>query len=647
MSNLFYKQSLLKKNISALLLIAMLFSSGTWILLQPKPAEALFGVGDIVFDPSAYAKMVANGLWQAAKWSVQQAIDLANKGYNYVMSGIAVWQKSESILKKAMATAAELLLRQVLNMLTNKIIAEIQGGDGDGNPRFVVDWEDFLDQAVDRAGGQFVTDYLGADWLCRDFNINIGMALQNVPTFEDRAKCTLTDIENNLEDFGDNFDIGGWKGWLEITQPQNNFYGAFMLAQEEKGKLEALARDAASKEAIAGGGFLSIKNCIQGKTIDDASETIETCSGKDNCKTLKENTPAHLVFKCTKQQATTPGAVISDVTSRAMDRGLDTISRQIASLAPETGLGPYITAIGDALINRVLTEGLSFVQSIGTTEDDPTAPMPAGTPITGVVSPGQAIQGQANAGLLIDQLDLIKENLETGLLPQQDSNQDSNMNVLLSIQTFASTTLKSLSTKHQTGCFLPPGATSQVIGGTVKISYSGTGYIIVNSSTYKTIEISTNVDSQINSLQDDINATNQRIVDTINAVAAVQGYKRVIDEYLELYDNTLQPFTEQEKTILEVKQAEVEAAKDIAISETKKATESTSNSIATLVNSATEANRNIVQETNNLITARGAIEGTDEIPPTANSLYADKKTAENTRDYVIDYPCGGIIPGFP
>ncbi|TSD02284.1 MAG: Uncharacterized protein Athens071426_527 [Parcubacteria group bacterium Athens0714_26] len=65
----------------------------------------------------------------------------------------------------------------------------------------------------------------------------------------------------NINDFYNDFRNGGWIAYQEMWRPQNNFYGATLLALDEVDKQQTAAQNAAYAEGVAGGGFLSIKKC--------------------------------------------------------------------------------------------------------------------------------------------------------------------------------------------------------------------------------------------------------------------------------------------------------------------------------------------------------------------------------------------------
>ena len=603
MFNLFHQSSPLKESLSVILLITMLFSAGVWVLLYPKPVQAQ---ADTIGGPF----QVKDTIWGRVEFGFKQVWNTVASADRAITAAVASWQKADTILGRAAAAAAEIALHTVLRMLTNEIITWIQGG---GEPRFVSDWQGFLREAGDKVGGLFVDKYLGAGWLCESFDLDIKMALLDVPTFDTRVQCTISDIVENIDDFYNDFSAGGWKGWIELTKPQNNFYGAYFIALEEKLELEQAAREAAGQEAIAGRGFLSVKNCVAGY-LDDEGSKGATCNDKNSCNELKD----FGFFVCEKETVTTPSSVISDITSRALDRDLELIQDQIAALTPAKGiLAPYITAIGSALVNKLITEGLSLITGDGPSIDNPSAPMPAGTSVAPInQTPGQVIQTQNSAISLSGQQALLKENLEIDLLPQQQSNL-STMQSIESIQTNILTTLKDILAQ---GCSLPSWANSQTYSATIQITASGVGSALIDKITYQIQSITPQISSQIPDMEQKIAETNQWIADSASAIISTNGYNQAVDDYLALYQQTLQPPTAQEQAALDQKEQSVIAAENLAIIDGQILTGSSASNLDQLNIDTQNINTVVIQESLNLLQARGM----SETYPQSGTLYDQK-----------------------
>ena len=232
-----------------------------------------------------------------------------------------LWEELINIAK----VAGIALLNSLLQELTNQIIAWINGGE---SPKFISNWEEFLMNAADKAGGKFVEENLGLGILCEPFDFQIKVALSTNPPFGETAKCTVSDIVGNVNNFYNNFEEGGWDAFVRISQPQNNIYGAYLLAEEEKStRMEAQAK-AAQNEGLASGGFLGAKD------------------GDGNIKT--------------------PGSVLSYEANKAVDSSRQLIQDSIANLIgnqewPYDQISVALTAIANTLLNKVIKTGLGAV----------------------------------------------------------------------------------------------------------------------------------------------------------------------------------------------------------------------------------------------------------------------------------------------
>jgi len=662
MFNLFYKNSSLQASLASWLILMMILLAGAWVMFYPKPVQAIGGFGDIVSDPWHTIKTVYQSIKDAAKWAWERVQAAYAYAADNIKTAIALWQKSDTLLARVTRVAATIALHTLMNMLTNEIIIWIQGG---GEPKFISDWEGFLGDAGNKAGGLFVDKYLGAGWLCEPFDIAIKIPLLSVPTFDERVRCTLEDMGINIRTFYDDFTEAGWIGWIELTKPQGNFYGGYLTAQTEKKVQEEKAKEAAGQEGMAGGGFLSVKVCIRGKVVDNYTQEVNSaCSDIGSCKSAKESVEGDMdySFVCEEEKVQTPASVLSDVTSRAMDREMDTLSQEIATMTANLGtFAPYVVAIGNALINRLIQEGLEEIQTTGPTVENPDEPLPAGSPIADIESPAEAMIAADMAAFLVDQQEFLKENLETQLLPQQQSN----LSVMTSIETIQSNILTTLKTIFAVDCSLPLWANSQMTStytepaqaidesertieifqitasniGSISIKKSSwqkwsscayeddEGYCIPGYVTYhlhEILEISPQITSQITGLGEDISSTNQRIADTSTAIVSTNGFIEEVDEYVTLFDETLQPPTDEEQAALDTERDAVQIALELLISDGQAAAQSSSEDMSGLSNDTQEINMTINQTVNDLLQARGF----SEEYPEAGTLYAQKQSLQ-------------------
>ncbi|MEA2113752.1 MAG: hypothetical protein U9P63_03830, partial [Patescibacteria group bacterium] len=258
-----FQNKFYKKPTAFILIVSIVCLAVGPVLFLPQRAQAVGAAGCPVIDISNTAVGKAQ-LGSYAKQSIIEKIWEATTDVPTMIAAIATaakdaWDKKYDFMKWAGNVMLNMLLHQILSMITNDIVNWIENGT---TPRFLTEGiGDYLKEAVDNAAGNFVSQFLGAGWLCEPFDLDIKIALLDVPTFETEAECSISDIVDNIGNFYDDFSKGGWKGWIELSKPQNTFYGAYLLAQDKKTEAEEEAKEENMTDAEAGKGFLSIKDC--------------------------------------------------------------------------------------------------------------------------------------------------------------------------------------------------------------------------------------------------------------------------------------------------------------------------------------------------------------------------------------------------
>src|SRR3989344_9127259 len=164
---------------------------------------------------------------------------------------------------------AWILAKMAVHTLSQQIISWIRTGNWDDGPLFVTDWESFLLGAIDQASGKFLEE-LNLTQLCAPFSLQIRLGLSNgivgrggrgIP-YNMRAKCTISDAINNLQNFYNDFANGGWERWIQVSQePSNNPYMSFLMGIEALETRRQIASEKNFFEAMASQGLLGQKNC--------------------------------------------------------------------------------------------------------------------------------------------------------------------------------------------------------------------------------------------------------------------------------------------------------------------------------------------------------------------------------------------------
>ena len=350
-------------NIIAGTLITMLFAPLGSVLFFSR-AEAQGGLQSIPGimqgmqrDPTFSFPAVRPGVGVGTSVPV---FDLGVQQNTAAIAGATKTDAYQSLYEWFARFLRETLRKQLLDMIVSQIINWIQGG---GEPKFVTDWQGFLEDAGNIAVGKFAEE-IGLGFLCEPFALPLKLAFGIGGAqrgFSQQITSTLDDIVGNIENFYNDFGNGGWAAYQRMLQPQNNFYGAYLMGFERFINLQGQSVAAAQLEAQVGGGFLSTKQCQeaygpwpQGGAPPDLD---------------RDGTPGDIARTC---KITTPGSTIGALASKAVGSDIDYILR-----ADE--LEEYVSAIADALINRLILEGAQGLAGLTNANAPAGGSIPAGT----------------------------------------------------------------------------------------------------------------------------------------------------------------------------------------------------------------------------------------------------------------------------
>ena len=415
-----FKNNISQKSISSILIIAVILLIISPILFSPKKTNAQCPV--IV----AESVPVKEQTWiQRAYQAISKGLQKGTLTQGIITAGEVVWDNSKQLVEWSMGVFGNILMHQIFAQLTNDITNWIENGT---EPRFMTEGlESYLSDAVDNATGNFIDQYLGAGWLCEEFDLDIKIALLDVPTFETQAKCSLSDIIDNIDDFYNDFSRGGWEGWLEITKPQNNFYGALLLAQGEMERVAAEAEEENKADIQAGNGFLGVKDCTwydaSNKTIVVQRDVRGTPKLPDACKPNTENKTPGLITPCRVECETlTPSTVLNKLSDKIITQPIDSLNAALTAFVAKSGpLAVYVQAIANSLINRITKEGMGLIK--GDPISSPSyGDTGASSSIPDIVNPESVLVNNNSVIALNAQLNLNKENLEQELLTEQTTN---------------------------------------------------------------------------------------------------------------------------------------------------------------------------------------------------------------------------------
>jgi|GEM_PF-2071439 len=312
--------------------------------------EAILGV-----EGAHLVKTIVDWVETAAKWVKDE------------LKSVADW-----LYETALRIAVNVLIDQFQNSVVNWIA-------GNGDPKFITDWQGFLTDVADKAVGQALFEASSTRAFCSGFGPLIRAAFLPVTLRSVGVRCTLTQVIANVQNFYNNFQNGGWIYYGATLQPQNNFFGNLIQINDDVLRKVGLAEEAAKSRAVANQGFKGggqanapgrgpnggkcVKSHIEGPDPICNPETGDC--GPDERKTV-----------CDKEIDDTPGAAVGNALFGSMNLKQNQIvnARRFEELA---------AALVNAAVSRVIKEGLSAL----TAATNPSSPHN--------VTPDQAQSGHA------------------------------------------------------------------------------------------------------------------------------------------------------------------------------------------------------------------------------------------------------------
>lgn len=224
--------------------------------IQPSVANAQFGFGggDTVIEVGP--NLIKNTLSEIS---------------NAIAAGA---QKSLALKEFSLDAIARNLTQNALNQLTADMIKWVNGGMN-GNPAFVTNLEEYMQNVVDETAGEFIYGEELSN-LCEPVRFQVTAAILTQYVEEGRGtytpQCTLDDVNGvDIEAFvsGEEFGDSGWLAFFELTVGSNNDpIKAYFNGVAELDERTEAAKERESQELAWSGGFLSKESCrfIEGAT---------------------------------------------------------------------------------------------------------------------------------------------------------------------------------------------------------------------------------------------------------------------------------------------------------------------------------------------------------------------------------------------
>lgn len=632
-----HQQSVLKKHLTICLLFVLFidFMIGG-IVLPAREAKATMDGGDMMANITQTVKDAAAKAkdWVYAEWTkIQSTIQT---GYQGTMVALGISEEVQDKIETALDWAWNTLRKTLLNMLVDDIVRWIQGG---GKPRVITDWQSFLKTAADKAGGQFIEQYLKMGFLCSSFRSSLRILLAAPPTFDQAATCTISKVISNIENFFDDFSQGGWKAWITISETQNNLYGAYLYGLDQKWGIEAEAAKASQNEGVASAGFLGDKICREIRQVGDKSgdsNLVEnyTDNEKDNGQFggwKQDEIPEG--FECAKWETRTPGKIVADAISKSVTVDIDWLIN-----ADE--FNEYLSAIATAVVNRVIKEGVTAMQTSGGSTARTGSGISSSPMITANIgSYAEAAQADGTIPELLSQERLYKENLQKNL-----DEQKTNLNLLNQVKTAQESAFAVLTEMLSSGCSVPAGTsqsdmgtqfsgtcnsahsncpcseistqstkvTSPTLGEAIlkkitETKYTGDSFFCSVSSTQTSFSASVQSSSataEIEKTNAAIANTNSLITKTDTAINDLLDYQKEVGAYKQAYTVAQNKGSD----VSNVSGTAMNTAKQKVLASTQALTDSPTQDLTALISELVVANQNLAQKTSTVAQQRGPID---------------------------------------
>ncbi len=365
------------KFISFLLIISIL--TPTILFSNPKKVRAFWW--------STVSTDVSTGITAGAT-GTGAASTIVNTGTNISNLGLKIKNVAIEVGKQILKAVAKRALQEMTKATINWINSGFHG-----QPLFLENPDSFFED-IAKSEVKNMVDMFGYDSLKypfgKDFALNAINSYKR--QLEDNTAYSLSKVIQDpvlLRNYQNDFNVGGWNGFLINTQyPQNNYLGFQMVATEELArKVQGTGQNAAQKVQgllEQGQGFLSPETCADeggdneyNKTAGNPwnkpsfpeaqwrkdhpyNETNRDAWTRDLAKAraewAKNNTCENLV-------TTTPGSVVSSQIMNALGSG----QRQGELSA---AMGNSLSAIFDALLSKFLTDGLNSLASKSNPENE-------------------------------------------------------------------------------------------------------------------------------------------------------------------------------------------------------------------------------------------------------------------------------------
>ncbi|MFA5840920.1 MAG: hypothetical protein WC847_01445 [Candidatus Paceibacterota bacterium] len=374
------------KIVSAFLIILIIMPAV--LFSEPKKTEAWMGIGDLNATEPVRAPAAVTTSSAATATTGTTGAGAASGATS---AGLQIKNFAKAIYEQTLMAIARRLIQEVTKSTINWINSGFHG-----SPLFLENPSSFFTD-ITKSQVKDMANIYGFDSLKypfgRNFILNTIQSYKS--TLANNATYSLNKVMNATQaaNYRNNFNVGGWNGFLLNTQyPQNNYLGFQMMANQQLAiNLEGVTQAPAQKiQGLLqqGQGFLSPQKCstnpdynnglneFQRPSFDVAAyekkhpacpDTATVCTTEDGDKYkaglekakaewAKKNTCPPKANGSSGYENTTPGSVVADQIKINLGSGIH--QKELAA-----AMGNGISAILDTLINKFIGDGLNSLAS--------------------------------------------------------------------------------------------------------------------------------------------------------------------------------------------------------------------------------------------------------------------------------------------